>query len=212
VLATVPILLLTALHQSSTDTTVYEDSFGVPSIMASSLPEAIYALGYGEAKEQAVQMAMNYKLARGRMAEVNGRSGLLQDGFLRTMGFESRAQAEASTMSGETRKILDSFVSGANRALAEHKGELPKWIEPFTAVDVIAFTQFINAAFPLLDLSQKISPGAGSNQFALSPSRTATRHPILSIIRTSDLGIRSVTSNNVVGRGETAFNRLNGRS
>ena len=178
------LIALLALHPqtgSPTDITVYEDKHGVPSIVASNLKSGAYALGYCQAKDHAQRMALNYKLARGRLAEVNGKSSLLQDGFLRGLGFEAKAEGVVARLRGEPKEVVEGFLAGANRALSEQKATLPKWIEPFSDVDVISLTQFVNAAFPLLDLSAKISPGAGSNQFALAPSRTATQHPILSI-------------------------------
>ena len=178
-------LLLHSVHLGrsffSQGITIYEDAYGVPSISAANDAEAIYALGYVEAKDQAVRMATNYKMARGRLGEVNGKGALLQDGFLRSVGFEKRSIDLASHLTGETKVILDAFTSGANKALAEQKDDLPRWIEPFSAVDILSLSQFVNAAFPLLDLASHLNPGTGSNQFAVAPTRTATHHPILSI-------------------------------
>lgn len=177
--AMLTLAMMRSAHLRAHDITIYEDEYGVPSIVAANLPDAAFGLGYVEARDHAQRMAMNYKLARGRLAEINGRSNLLQDGFVRELGFESRAEDESKRMGPDDKTFVDAFLAGANKALGEQTG-LPRWVEPFTEVDVLAFTQFVNAAFPLLDLSSKISPGAGSNQFALAPSRTATRHPILS--------------------------------
>ena len=180
-----PLFALLALQPSpyppARQPLVYEDKYGVPSIYAANLKDAAYAIGYVEAKDRAVRMALNYKMARGRLAEVNGKSSLLQDGFLRGVGFESKAEETSLKMSGEVKEFVESFVAGANRGLQEQQGKLPTWIRPFSPVDVLSLMQFVNAAFPLLDLSSKLMPGAGSNQFALAPSRTSTHHPILSI-------------------------------
>jgi len=178
-------LLLSVLAFASVvhagDITVYEDKYGVPSIVASDIKSATFALGYVQAKDHAQRMALNYKLARGRSSEATGKSSLLQDGFLRGLGFEAKAQELAPKLSNDAKVIVESFVAGTNKALSEQRATLPKWVEPFTVIDVLSLTQFVNAAFPLLDLSQRISPGAGSNQFALAPSRTSTKHPIVSI-------------------------------
>ena len=163
------------------DITLYEDAYGIPSIQASSLSDANYALGYVQARDHAQRMATNYKLARGRLAEINGMGSLWQDTFIRGLGLEKSASKMAARLSPAHKDLIDRFLEGANRSLAEQGDKLPKWVEPFTEVDVIAFTEFVNAAFPLLDLSSKLSPGAGSNQFALGPSKTSTKHPILSI-------------------------------
>jgi len=175
------VALTSPISNRAGDITVYEDSFGVPSIVAGSTDEAVYAMGFLEAREFAQRMALNYKLARGRLAEALGRGSLLQDGFIRGLGLEDRAADVAAHLSGESKSLVDSFVAGANKALADQQNRLPKWVEPFTDTDAIALVMFIQAAFPLLDLSAHLSPGAGSNQFALAPSHSSTHHPILSM-------------------------------
>ncbi len=165
----------------ASEITVFEDKFGVPSIVAPDLKSVSYGLGYVQARDQAQRMALNYKIARGRSAEANGKSGLLQDGFIRGLGLESKSQALAPNLSGDVKLVVEGYLAGANKSLSEQKGNLPKWIQPFDVVDVLSLTQFVNTAFPLLDMSSKLSAGAGSNQFALASSRTSTKHSILSI-------------------------------
>src|SRR5579862_1274845 len=59
------------LHPSTV--TIYRDRWGIPSIVAQSFPDAAYGLGYAMAQDDAERMALNFKQARGRMAEVEGR-------------------------------------------------------------------------------------------------------------------------------------------
>lgn len=160
---------------------LYRDKFGVPTIAANRLPDALYGLGYAMAQDNAVQMARNFKQARGRVAEVDGKSALLTDGFIRSLGIEELADQKARTLAGEMKESIQSFCDGADRALAEQKGKIPAWVEPFTPVDVLAMAQLTNASFALLDISRRLLPGMGSNQFAISARRSATGHAILSI-------------------------------
>ncbi len=160
---------------------LYRDKWGVPTVVAKALPDAAYGLGYAMAQDNAIQMARNYKQARGRVAEVDGRSALLTDGFIRSLGIEEMAERYAATYRGEVKDAIESFCAGANRALAEQKGKLPGWIEPFTPVDVLSLSQLVNAAFALMDVGRQLVPGMGSNQFAVSAKRSATGHAILSI-------------------------------
>lgn len=161
--------------------TIYRDAFGVPSIEAPSLRFALYGLGYAMAQDCAVQMARNYRLARGRLAEVDGRRLLLQDGLIRSLGIEALAEQKARTLSGPLAELLVAFCAGANRALAEQRARLPDWVEPFTPVDVLANVQLINIAFPLYDIAGSLLPGAGSNQFAVAGRRSASGHALLSM-------------------------------
>src|SRR5262249_7740004 len=101
--------------------TIYRDRYGVPSIVAGKLADAVYGLGYAMAQDNAERMALNFKQARGRMAEVEGKNGLLADGFLRALGIEEMAEKRAQSLSGEQAVLLRAFCDGANRALAEQK-------------------------------------------------------------------------------------------
>lgn len=161
--------------------TICRDRWGVPSILADNEPDALYGLGYAMAQDNAVMMARTYKLARGRLAEVDGRGALATDLLLRAIGFEQLAEAKAADWRGAVAEAAEAFVAGANRALAERRATLPLWIEPFSTVDVLALAQFINAAFPLLRLQRELTGDEGSNQFAIAPARAAGGHAILSI-------------------------------
>jgi acyl-homoserine-lactone acylase len=157
---------------------IYRDNWGVPTITAQTIDNLCYGLGYMQVVDNAERMALNYKIARGRGAEVLGRNQLLADGFLR--GLELEEKASTAKISPTAEIMVQSFLAGANRALIEKKDK-PSWIEPFTRTDVLALAQFINCAFPLLDLASALMPGVGSNQFAVAPKRSATGHPILSM-------------------------------
>jgi acyl-homoserine-lactone acylase len=158
---------------------IFRDSWGVPSIVSQDLEGVYYGLGYMHVTDNAERMALNYKIARGRAAEVLGRGQLLQDGFVRGLELEERAEAAKLSPVGEM--IVRSYLEGANRALTEKRASVAQWVQPFTRTDVLSMGQFINCAFPLLDLASALMPGTGSNQFAVGPARSATRSPIVSM-------------------------------
>lgn len=160
---------------------IYRDAYGVPSVQAIRLEDALYGLGYATAMDCPERMYVNYKQARGRLAEVQGRQALLGDTFIRSLGMEDAAQKHVRRLSPVQRRLITAFCDGANRALAERKAQLPSWITPITPVDVLALAQFVNSAFPLLSIAQALLPGFGSNQFAVAPSRSADGHAIVSM-------------------------------
>ncbi len=160
--------------------TIYRDRFGLPSIAAESPLDAGYGLGYAMALDNAVTMARNYKQARGRLAEVDGRALLIEDAFIQALGMEAAAEKHADELSGEQAALVRSFCSGANRALAEQRALLPEWIEPFKPADVLALAQLCNCLFPLADLTGQLNSGDGSNQIVVGAKRSAEGHSILS--------------------------------
>ncbi|MCC6446489.1 MAG: penicillin acylase family protein [Armatimonadetes bacterium] len=179
--ALLPVVAAAALPQATpAGVTVYRDRWGIPSIVADTLPEAVFGLGYAMASDNVERMARCYKQARGRQAEADGPDRLAADGLVRSLGIEEAAEAAAKTLSGEQADLLRAFADGANRALSRQKGSLPGWVEPFSPADMLALMQFLNAAFPLLEIGQALAPGSGSNQFAVAGRRSATGHAILS--------------------------------
>jgi acyl-homoserine-lactone acylase len=162
--------------------TIYRDSYGLPSIEAKRLPDAMRGLGYAMATDNAELMVTNYRQARGHMAEIEGKSQLLMDGFLQSLGLEEEAQKKAASLTGDQKANIEAFCAGANRAIAEQKGKLPAWVNeyPVTPTDVLALAQLVNVAFPLQDAAGQLFAGIGSNQFAVSGKRTASGHAIVS--------------------------------
>ncbi|HEY3282373.1 MAG TPA: penicillin acylase family protein [Armatimonadota bacterium] len=183
VLSTALLLLFGVPSRSQASTvTLHYDRFGVPSVEAKTLPDALYGLGYAMAKDHAVGMARAYLRAQGRLAEVDGAGAAPSDYVLQAFGLPELAKQQASQLKGETASALTSFCRGANRSLAEQKGRLPAWVGPFTPADVLAHAHATNSVFPLMEIGGALMPpGFGSNQFAVAAKRSATGHAILSI-------------------------------
>lgn len=159
---------------------IYRDAFGVPSVVTETLEDAMHGLGYAMAEDNAELMARNYRQARGRLAEVDGKGQLLTDTFLQSLGIEEMAEAKSKALASRHAALLDQFCAGANLAIDKQRGTLPPWVRHITRTDVLALAQLVNAAFPLLDVSRQLLPGFGSNQFAIAPRRSATGNAILS--------------------------------
>src|SRR5258708_30609389 len=166
------ILPLLCLQPSTAQITIYRDKYGVPSIHADKLRDTLYGLGYVMVQDNVDRMARNYKQARGRMAEVDGKGELLKDGFIRSLGIEERAQKFAGEMKPEQKALIMSFVDGANQSLKDMKGKASSWIEPLNFSDVVSLAQLVNVAFPLQDIAAHLLPSAGSNQFPAGAKRS----------------------------------------
>jgi acyl-homoserine-lactone acylase len=163
--------------------TIFRDSYGVPSIVAKTMPDAAYGLGYAMAQDDLVVMERNFLRARGHLAEVDGISQLYGDGAIQALGLEQRAADSSKNLSGEQGAILNSFCAGVNRSMAEQasqKGGIPNLIKPCTPTDLLAFAEFINCVFPLYYSNVYQSP-LGSNEFAIAPKRSADGHAIVSL-------------------------------
>jgi acyl-homoserine lactone acylase PvdQ len=170
---------------------IVRDHFGVPHIIAADEPSLFYGVGYAQAEDQLENVAQNYLRAAGRSAEFEGPGALNQDHLIRALGVPQRSEAQYRQLSDELRAQLDAYAAGLNAYRAAHRSELPAWIEPARPQDVLAFYNYVEVQFCVSDCQRDLGKAGvktaslsaepdrhelayGSNQFAVSPRRSAT--------------------------------------
>ena len=94
------------------------DPNGVPTIRASSIPDALFGLGYAHARDRLWQMEFERRVGAGRLAEVLGEPLVSADRFLRTIGFRRAAEAAEARLSPGARRLLEAYAAGVNAFLA----------------------------------------------------------------------------------------------
>lgn len=104
---------------------IRRDSHGIPYISAESEGDASFALGYVHAQDRLFQMEFMRRLGAGRLAEVLGSQALGSDRFMRTLGLYRHAQANLSSLTPETRNILQRYADGVNAWLKNRTQPLP---------------------------------------------------------------------------------------
>ena len=104
---------------------IWRDNNGVPHIFADSAADGWFALGYVHAQDRMWQMEFTRRTGAGRLAEVLGEPGLQADRFMRTLGLYRLAEAQAASLSPQTRLSLESYASGVNAWLAHRAAALP---------------------------------------------------------------------------------------
>ena len=96
------------------DVTVIRDKFGVPQIYADTPADLFRAEGFVHAQDRYFQMEFQRRIGQGRLAELFGAGALNQDKFIRTIGWNRTAAAEAAQLSPETRSFLEAYAAGVN--------------------------------------------------------------------------------------------------
>lgn len=117
--ASKPRLTGSVTAQVSAPVTVDRDKLGVPTITAANRADAAYALGYLHGQERFFQMDSLRRAAAGELGGLFGATTLDMDRKLRVHRFRARATAEIAAMSAEERKLLDLYVAGVNKGLAD---------------------------------------------------------------------------------------------
>lgn len=119
------------------------DRYGIPRIDAANRDDAFQVLGYVVARDRLFQMDLMRRRARGRLAEVFGRSALSTDRWHRTMGFSDVADAIYARLPEPQRVVLQRYADGVNHAMGDSRipafefGLLAYSPEPWTPMDSI---------------------------------------------------------------------------
>jgi len=167
---------------------------GVPHIRARDLYAAGYALAWVQSEDYGNQTGMRLLAASGRWASVAGYERIESD--FATHRQRKKAEPKYRTLSRDVRDIYEGFAAGINRFIVLHPGEFPAGMpSDFTGFDVLAseligpspqkIRNFLNQRSgrsdddPAAMDEEAEGPDAGSNAWALAPSRTKSGTAIL---------------------------------
>jgi len=176
------------------EVTIYRDEYGVPHIVGETEAAAFFGYGYAQAEDHLERMMLQYRDAQGRRAEIQG-AAALGDNYLHFIPYEYRwdgdyLQRLLRTKRGVTDhkdqidpgvyRVLDGFARGVNAYIAEHRLELPAWIDGVTAEDIEAlershYFRFYSISDALSKLKNQPTkfPKLGSNQWAIDSRKSA---------------------------------------
>ena len=197
--------------QGAGKTEILWDRYGVPHIFADSLEQMFYAHGWAQMQNQADLLLRLYGESRGRAAEYwgaqsSGRDNLALDRWVRVNEVPERAVVWHRAQEPKFRGYLDAFARGINafaKAHPEHTSPAFRQVLPVSGVDVVGHTlravhymymgsqqRLRTEAAPLLASktlaalpANIVEPyaAAGSNTWAVGPSRSASGKPMMII-------------------------------
>jgi len=184
--------------------TIIRDNWGVPHIYGKTDADAVFGLLYAQCEENFSKVEENNLEMMGRLSEVYGETQLYNDLEMRLI-YDTAAAIEDYKRSPDwLRKLLDAAADGVNFYLLKHPEVKPLVLthfEPWFALlrtnGSISATQNggittkdMKALYPVKNNAtsylEKILPfyevdPTGSNGFAVSPSKTASKNAILYI-------------------------------
>ena len=179
------------------------DQYGVPHIFAADRESMFYGHGWAQMQNQANLLLRLYGESRGRGAEYWGESHLELARWVQLNGVPERAKAWYAAQDPTFRKYIDAFARGINDYAAAHPDAIaPEYraVLPVSGVDVVghplravlymymgsidrmrrevrAIGRQTTAAVPL----EADETAAGSNTWAIGPSRSASGKAMLII-------------------------------
>jgi len=99
---------------------IIRDQFGVPHVYGQSDADAVFGLLYAHAEDDFPRIEQNYIWATGRLAEVEGRSGLASDIRARLFMTVDEAKSALAAAPPWLQALCQAFADGLNFYLYSH--------------------------------------------------------------------------------------------
>ncbi|MEO1376002.1 MAG: acylase [Cyanobacteria bacterium J06635_10] len=168
-------------------TEILWDTYGIPHIYAKDSASAFRAFGWAQMQSHGNLLLRLYGQARGRAAEYWGEDYIDSDRWVLTMGVPERARVWYEAQNVSFRSYLDAFAEGINTYVKENPDAISDELEvvlPVTGEDILAHLQrVLNFTFVVSPEQvagvNKSDSKAGSNGWAIAPSRSASGNAML---------------------------------
>ena len=178
------------------------DTYGTPHVFARNTTGLFYGFGYAQLQAHGNLILRLYAEARGREAEFYGPAYAAADRYTAANGVWQRGQQWYAQQTPEMKSNLQAFAAGMNAYAQEHPEALApeaRAVLPVSAEDVVAhwervmefqYLAPISRVYPVNAATEAMlneppipesqpQDEAGSNGWALAPSKSASGHAML---------------------------------
>lgn len=172
-------------------TVVYRDTLGVPHIYAPTVEAGMYAMGWAQAEDRPEELLKSLLIAIGEFSSIAGPAALQSDIRSHMWDHYGISKRLIERVRPDVRRTNQEYVRGMNDFYAAHPQDLPAWwgdrkIDEYM---IMAFSRLFLYNWSIDDAYSDLrrggvapgfdNPQRGSNQWAVSPSRSAVGAAIL---------------------------------
>lgn len=182
--------------------TIHRDEWGVPHIEGPTDAAVVFGFAYAQCEDFYWQVEDSYIQALGRYAEMYGESGLQSDLLNRAFEVVPKSKVDYPKLESEMRELCEAFVAGLNFYLEKHPDVKRRIIQRYEPWQVLALCRQLNLTLDTVhnradiriprvdgpttsiktsqaDWASQAAAHMGSNAWAVGPSRTKSKRPIL---------------------------------
>ncbi|MEP7110524.1 MAG: penicillin acylase family protein [Ferruginibacter sp.] len=190
--------------EQSSRVTIIRDCWGIPHVYGKSDADAVFGLMYAQCEESFERVERNYIIKFGRLAETEGPARLYEDLTMKLFYDSGAAIADYNRSPAWLVKLLNAFADGVNYYLYKHPETIPRLLKHFEPWFPLMMTDGAFVATQAGGLYMKdvlnlygnreadgasFIPAkenndanlAGSNGFAIGPSKTTSKNAMLYI-------------------------------
>ena len=185
--ALIPTLSSAQARPAAGKVIINRDEFGVPYIVGGTDNDAAFGLGYAMAEDRLGDLYANVRTAIGRASEAFGaeNGNIDTDYAMRITKNSERAQRTLAASSEGAQQFCTAFVNGVKAFEAAHPEKRPEWAIDLEPWHPFAIGQAMILRWPLGNIQDELKNTRnhdrtnGSNQWSVSPKRSADGVPIL---------------------------------
>jgi acyl-homoserine-lactone acylase len=196
----VPAATIKTWEQQARRVTIIRDNWGIPHIYGKTDADAVFGLIYAQCEDDFPRVELNYIEKLGRLSEIKGESFVYEDLYTRMILDSAEAVADYKKSPLWLQKLLNAWADGINYFLARNPDIKPALITRFKPWYPLLWTdgsigaistgdiepgdvkQFYNGKLTAYTpVKNKERDLAGSNGFAIAPSRSASGKAMLYI-------------------------------
>ncbi len=166
--------------------TIHRDKWGVPHIYGATAADGAYGLGYAQAQDRLKDIHISLRTGLGTMSEAFGKKYLEQDYIMRLCRNAELAEESWKTLPPHLKEIAENFTAGVQAFSDEHPEAVPEFAVELEPWKIQTIGRAMILRWPLGTIQDDLKngkkreqPAQRSNQWAVSPSRSADNVAIL---------------------------------
>jgi len=168
------------------EVTIHRDTWGVPHIYADTPADGAYGLGYAQAEDRLSDIYSAVRTGTGTMSQAFGKGFVEHDYLMRLCRNSEMSKKSWDSMPEHLKQLLSSFTAGVTAFADTHPDQVPAYAMELKPWMFLTISRTMVLRWPLGAIMDDIGSGGDrprppmrSNEWAVSPARSADGIPIL---------------------------------